>query len=529
MMLDTETPRENAPFIVIASNRGPFSFAPNKDGSFDIQRGAGGLVTALGALAERHDVLWVASAVSGGDRRWARKYQDQVKEVQGIQLRMLRPDRKQYNQYYNEISNPLLWFIQHQLWDTVRTPNITRQTWDAWHEGYVGINRLFARHIAESVRDIRRPVIILLQDYHLYLVPAFLREELGWSVQIQPFLHIPWPGPDAWRLLPDAMRQMIFSSLLASDRVGFQTKKDAFNFVQTCRFYLTDAHSRGSREAIYYQGRKVDARAYPISVDVEKVRAIAESSENDYYFTDVQRYTGNRQLLLRIDRVEPSKNIIRGLQAFRTLLETHPELRGKVQMMALLVPSRMAVEEYQTYLKDIMAEAAFLDAEFGDGDWEPVRIVLGDNYQRAIAAMRLYDVLLVNPIADGMNLVAKEGVLVNQNNGVLLLSEFAGAHYQLGDEALTVSPYDIYNTAELLYQALTMPVDERKRRAEHLRTVVQDADVKTWFYAQVDDAWRALSSQSNSDSTPDTPDTSISAFSRTPSGISGDSTPTPTE
>ncbi len=520
---------DQSPLMVIASNRGPFSFTQKKDGSFTARRGAGGLVTALAALAEKHDVLWIAAALSRGDHLWSYEQGGRPQEVQGTHLQLIRTRSKaQYEQYYNIISNPLLWFIHHQLWETPRRPSITAETWRAWKEGYVAVNRLFASAIADSVKDVHRPIIIFPQDYHLYLVPRFLREMLGGSVQIQPFIHIPWPGPDAWRILPDQMRTVVLDSLLMSDRIGFQTRRDAFNFVQTARFYLDNAHSHGSRDSVHYQGRRVEAKTYPISIDIEAVEQIVADDTAREFEQQIRNSVGERQLILRTDRVEPSKNVLRGLEAFRELLEMYPEHRGNVQMLALLVPSRMEVGEYQDYLRDIMAEAGFINAHYSDGSWEPVRVVLGNNYPRALAAMRLYDVLLVNPIADGMNLVAKEGVLVNQNDGVLVLSEHAGAFYELGVDSLVVSPFDTYGTAEALHRALIMPRDERQRRAEKLRAQVKGSGVKAWFYQQVEDALRALSSHSSSDSTSEIPEAMTSAVSRTDAGMSDDSTPTPT-
>ncbi|MGB7875883.1 MAG: trehalose-6-phosphate synthase [Anaerolineales bacterium] len=492
------------PLIVIVSNRGPYSFKKNSDGSFKVERGAGGLVTALTALAEQHDVLWVAAAMDKDDRRWVDEQADEPTQVDGISLRLIKPDKKAYQGYYNVISNPLLWFIQHQLWDTPRHPSITQETWDAWGSGYLPINKAFAEIVTETVKGEKRPIIVLLQDYQLYLFPHYLRELLGNEVQIQPFIHIPWPGPDAWRVLPTKMRQAILTSLLEANRVGFQTKKDAFNFVQTCRFYLEGAHSRGTRDTIQYRGREIKAIAYPISINSNKLETLAEEPQTHLLKTQFYNFVGDRKLILRVDRIEPSKNILRGLEAYRTLLKTHPEHRGKIQMMALLVPSRMEVDEYQDYLRDIMSEAGMINANYSTSYWEPVRIVVGDNYDRAIAAMQLYDVLLVNPLADGMNLVAKEGVLVNQRDGVLVLSEFAGVFYELGDQALTVSPFDIYGTANALHEALTMPPEEKRKRAEALRALVKKADIRNWFYDQVDDAMQAIESQSKKDSTPAT-------------------------
>ena len=492
------------PLIVIVSNRGPFSFKKITEDTFRVERGTGGLVTALGALAEQHDVLWVAAAMKKDDRMWAKAQPEKPQQVDGISLRLIIPDKKAYDGYYNVISNPLLWFLQHQLWDTPRNPSITQDTWDAWERGYLLINKAFAHVVAETVDGESRPVIVLPQDYQLYLVSHYLRELLGEKVQIQPFVHIPWPGPDAWRVLPGQIRDSVLTSLLESNRVGFQTEKDAFNFVQTCRFYLEGAHSEGTRDTIYYKDRMVKAIAYPISIDSQKLDTLAEEPQTHLLKTQLYNFIGDRKLILRVDRIEPSKNILRGLEAYRTLLDTHPEHRGKIQMMALLVPSRMEVGEYQDYLRDIMSEAGMINAKYSTSYWEPVRIVVGDNYDRAIAAMQLYDVLLVNPLADGMNLVAKEGALVNQRDGVLVLSEHAGAFYELGEQALTVSPFDIYGTAVALHHALTMPPEEKRRRAQTLRELVQKSDIREWFYNQVDDAMRAFESQPKKDSTPAT-------------------------
>ncbi len=499
------------PLIVIASSRGPFTFGTGESGSFTVGRGAGGLITALTPLAERYEVLWVASVNSQDDRRWADEHADQIVNVEGIYLTLVNPDESTYHQYYNVIANPLLWFIQHQLWDIPRSPVITQQTWQAWQHGYVAVNQLVAKAIAATVNRIQRPVIVMPQDYQLYMLPYFLRQSVGNRAQIQPFIHIPWPGPDAWRILPNRMRDALLYSLLESDRIGFQTRKDAFNFVQTCRFYLPDAHSRGRRDAIYLRDRVVEARAYPISVDVGGIQTLVEEPETRLLKSQLMNSVGDCNLILRVDRIEPSKNILRGLSAYRALLESHPEYRGKVKMMALLVPSRMEVTQYQDYMREIMAEAGLINAEYSDPAWEPVRILVGDHYPRALAAMQLYDILLVNPIADGMNLVAKEGVLVNQQNGVLILSEHAGASYELGEHALLVSPFDVYGTAEAMHRALTMSLDERRSRAVALRKTVEGADVSQWFAAQLDDALQPFRGTEDPGRGPDVPASSPSS------------------
>ncbi|MCU0498816.1 MAG: trehalose-6-phosphate synthase [Anaerolineae bacterium] len=496
---------EHDPLIVIVSNRGPFSF--RLDGSY--KRGAGGLVTALAALGEQYDVLWVAAALTKADHQWAEKHANAPQVIDNTRLRLVSLDRRSYRHYYNVISNPLLWFIQHQLWDIPREPNINAETWEAWREGYVEVNRQIAQVVIESLRDVppEQPILVFPQDYHLYLLPGFLREGLGDRVYLQPFIHIPWPGPDAWRILPAEMRNAILTGLLKSDRIGFQTKQDAFNFVQTCRVYLPDAHSHGARDTITYQDRAVEAAAYPISIDTDRVEAIAAEAQTRLYKTQLINLSADMKRIVRVDRIEPSKNIIRGLKAFAELLERHPEHRGKVQMLALLVPSRMEVSEYEQYWRDVATEAGMINIRYGDPMWEPVRIILGDNYHRAIAALQIYDVLLVNPIVDGMNLVAKEGSLVNTRDGVLILSENAGAVYELGADALVVSPYDVYSTAEAIDQALTMHTDEKQRRSAALRAQVKGANVHRWFQHQLDDA---LKNEANHASIPVTSETRTS-------------------
>jgi trehalose 6-phosphate synthase len=515
------------PLIVIVSNRGPFTFKEKADGSFDVRRGSGGLVTALGGLAEHHDVLWVAAAMDQDDRRWTETAGDAARQVDGVRVRLVLPEKQAYDRYYNVIANPLLWFLQHQLWDTPRAPMINQSIWEAWEEGYKPINRQFAQAVAETIAGTDRPVIVLPQDYHLYMFPRYLREMVGDRVRVQPFIHIPWPGPDAWRVLPPSMRTELLSSLLESDQIGFQTQKDAFNFVQTCRFYLPEAHSHGSRDTIHFQGRTVEAAAYPISIDVAQVEDLAEEPQTHLLKSQLINFVGDRDLILRVDRIEPSKNILRGLEAYRTLLELYPEHRGQVQMLALLVPSRMEVDEYQDYLREIMAAAGMINAAYSEAFWEPVRIVVGENYHRALAAMQLYDVLLVNSIADGMNLVAKEGALVNKKDGVIVLSEHVGAFYEMGEHTIPVSPFDIFGTTRAMHQALTMPADERSDRAGALREIVRGADVRRWFSDQVEEAIRASTSQDKKDSTPETPEASKSAASSTALGVAADTTPTP--
>lgn len=473
--------------IVIASNRGPVSFRQVSTDGFDAVRGAGGLVTAVSPIARDRDLTWIACALSDDDRAWAMEH-PRATEVEGTRLRLICPEPEEYFGYYNVIANPLLWFLQHAMWDSPRAPNITSETWEAWEDGYVKVNRLMAEALAEEVGVLDEPPIIMLQDYHLYLTAGFLRPLVNEHVSIQHFVHIPWPGPTHWTFLPPRMRKSIFRSLAKADIIGFQTDRDGLNFLRCCQSHLPESKVTYGNGEVALEGRTTRVAPYAISVDVDGLMEMVSGSDAVAGHTaQFRRYVGSQQLILRIDRAEPSKNIIRGFQAFELMFKRHPDHIGRVQFLGLLVPSRLEVELYRDYLDEVMAAAGWINAAYGDGDWEPVRLMVGDNYARAIAALRLYDVLLVNPVLDGMNLVAKEGAVVNETDGVLVLSEGAGAHEQLHEAALSVSAFDIVDQADALHEALKMPLSERRDRARSLREMVVNHDVNEWFRRQLDD------------------------------------------
>jgi len=473
--------------LIITANRAPVTFARDEEGSLQMQRGGGGLVTALTDLCRyAEDATWIACARTPVDAEWHRGPVD-LDEDLGIQVQFIAPDEHAYEGYYNVIANPLLWFLQHSMWDVPRAPVIDRTTWEAWEDGYCVVNRQFAEAIAQRVREMGRQTLVMLQDYHLYLVPRHLRATLSRRDRptVLHFIHIPWPGPEYWRILPPAMRQEILNGLCAADVLGFQTREDAQNFLRTCESFLPRAAVNYRRSRIWFRNHATHVRDFPISIDVGTIRKLALSAEVAEHEAEIRDIVGERQLVLRIDRIEPSKNIVRGFLAFEELLALHPEHHGKVTFLALLVPSRMDVGEYTRYLDSLMATAGRVNAAYGDSEWEPVRVLVGDNYLRAIAAMKDYDALLVNSIADGMNLVAKEGPILNHRDGVLILSERAGARQQLESGALIVSPCDVYATAEALHQALVMPAEKRHDWAHRLQWMIEKEDISDWLCRQL--------------------------------------------
>ena len=474
--------------LIIAANRGPVTFETGEDGNLEFQRGSGGLVTALTGLTQHIDATWIACARTEADVTWREGSVPLADDGSPIRVQFLSPEATAYEGYYNVIANPLLWFLQHSMWDVPRAPVIDQSTWQAWEQGYVAVNRLFADAIVEQTRSMGRSSLVMLQDYHLYLVARFVRTQMRPRERptLLHFVHIPWPGPEYWRILPPTMRQAILDGLCATDVLGFQTREDGLDFMRSCESHLPRAYVKYKKGRVWYRNHATYVRDFPISIDVKALRQLAKSQEVAEYRSEIQEFIDDRQLILRVDRIEPSKNIIRGFQAFEELLELYPEYRGQVNFLALLVPSRMDVDEYQDYLDELMAASGRINAKYGDSEWEPVRLLVGENYPRAVAALQLYDVLLVNAIADGMNLVAKEGPIVNQGDGVLIVSERAGARQQLEPGAIVISPCDVYATAEALHQALSMSPAKRRERAERLRWLIESEDITVWLCRQLE-------------------------------------------
>ncbi len=479
--------------LIIVSNRGPAGIIMNEDGTSQTQRGSGGLVTALLGLAHNIDINWIAARIADQDDMVGESRHSVIQiseDGRTINMHHVPIPEDVYDGYYNVISNPLIWFVQHSMWDFITSPTITRATWDAWENGYKEANRMFARALFRLVKDIPGRKLVMLQDYHLYLVPRMLRNLLhrtrrSENVTLTHFVHIPWPGSEEIRMLPAGMRTEILDGLSAVDLLGFQTKKDCKNYLQTVESHLPRANVNFRHNRVWFRNHATHVQDFPISIDVAALKEMSETEEVDQLRIQLEEIIQDEQLILRVDRTDPSKNIVRGFQAFGEMLQLHPEHREKVKFLAMFVPSRLDVEEYHNYHDEIMAAAGWVNSQFGTGEWEPIRVIQGENYPRAIAALQLYDVLLVNSIADGMNLVSKEGPIVNRKNGVLVLSDLTGASQQLEPGALVISPCDVYATAEAMHQALTMTEEERAVRANRLRWLVEENDINAWFKCQI--------------------------------------------
>jgi trehalose 6-phosphate synthase len=474
--------------VVVASNRGPVSFV-EEDGRLVPRRGAGGLVSALGPAVQETGGLWVAAAMTNGDRRIAQerpggRIEARVEDATYL-LRILSFRPEVYDAYYNEVSNRLLWFLHHYLWDLPRFPRLGEDAAQAW-ERYRRVNRTFAEAVASEVGV--GVTEVLVQDYHLSLVPAFLRQ-LAPGARIAHFSHVPFAGADYLRLLPREIREELLQGLLGADLVGFQTERWAENFLGACRL-LGGTMVMYRRRAVRWRDRVVRVGVYPIAIDAAQLRSAVRGPGVRRARRSIERWRGNRSLLLRVDRAELSKNILRGFVAYEDFLRRYPAWRGRVVFLALLQPSRREVPEYREYSKECLAEAERINRALGSDEWTPIDVRMNDDYDEVLAAYSLYDVLMVNPVFDGMNLVAKEGPALNRRQGVLILSRTAGASAELGSAAIGIDPVDVAGTADAIAEALEMPAAERAVRASALRRAASARSPAQWAARQVRDLAR---------------------------------------
>ncbi len=471
--------------LIVVSNRGPITYG--RDGDERVtRRGGGGLVTALRGLVAYHDVTWVASAMTEEDRAVVEEaggeaVEETLESGASFRLRLVAHDETAYDWFYNVVSNPILWFLQHYLWELAYTPTIDVALKNAWDEGYARVNEGFADAIVEEL-ELDPDATVFLHDYHLYLAPRLIRERVP-DAHLAQFVHIPWPQPDYWHVLPKAMRHAIHDGLLANDVIGFHAHRWRVNFLRSASD-LVGADSNFVDSTSDYRGRRASVGAHPISVDVAEFEALAQSAEVLAAERDLVERRPEK-LILRVDRTDPSKNIVRGFRAFELYLEAHPESHMKVGMLALLDPSRQDIPEYSEYLGAIQREARRVNDRFHQNGWMPIDVVIEDNFPGAIAAYKQFDVLFVNAIFDGLNLVSKEAPLVNERDGVVLLSENTGAYEELGEWVLRVNPFDVAGQADALDRALTMAVGERRERLAAIRAHLREHDVAAWTDAQL--------------------------------------------
>jgi trehalose 6-phosphate synthase len=473
--------------LTIVSNRGPAQFERGPDGERVATRGGGGLVTALTDLVTHRRALWIASAMTDEDTAVAREADGTAisVELDGVEydVCLVESEADAYDRFYNVIANPILWFIQHYLWDLSNAPDIRREEADAWEHGYKVVNSDIADAVLGAIEGRPDPVV-MLHDYHLYTCPGLIREARP-DVFLHHFVHIPWTQPDTWRILPARWREELYRGMLANDIIGFHTTAYCRNFLHCCR-ELMELEVDWERGSVMHEGRETWVRAYPLGIDAGRLERVAASQEVALYEEELLARRRDH-LVLRVDRADLSKNVLRGFTAFDAFLSQHPEFRERVTFIAHLQPSRQDVPEYQEYLERIEALVAVVNHRHGTTDWMPIDLRIYENFPEAVARYKQCDLLIVNSIFDGMNLVAKEAPAVNTRDGVVMLSENTGAHEELGDCTLTVNPFDIQEQADTIHRALTMSGEERSLRAARLREIVRERDPGVWIDEQLAD------------------------------------------
>jgi trehalose 6-phosphate synthase len=460
--------------VIIVAHRGPVTFVRDERDELHARRGAGGLAGTLGPLLTHHGgedgpVTWVAAAMSEGDRAAAASGATQLHDVD---LQLLELDPREHRLHYDIVSNATLWFLYHGLFDLPRRPRFDDRFREAW-SAYVDVNTAFADRVAEVAGA---DDIVLVQDYQLALVPGVLSARRP-GLRVVHFTHTPFCGPNSIRVLPGDVAHAICGSM-ATVPSGFHTRRWADAFEASATTVLGAEHPRAP------------VFAASLGADPKDLLETAESPDGRVALDALEDRIGDRLLVMRSDRVEPSKNIVRGFLAFDRLLELHPEWRDRVVFAAMLNASRQGLPEYQAYRQEVEQAAERVNERWARDDWEPVIMDLRDDFPRTVAGYLRYDALLVNPIKDGLNLVAKEGPLVNGRDGVVCLSTEAGSYDELQPAVLAVHPYDLDQTAGALHTALAMPANGKREQASRLRELASGVTPASWLQELINVACR---------------------------------------
>jgi trehalose 6-phosphate synthase len=451
------TPPTDRP-IVLVSNRGPLTFEAGPDGSLQARRGAGGLVSGIGPLVAGTGATWIAAAITDGDRAAA---EQGLVEAEGFRARLLPLDPETYRRFYDVVSNEVLWFAHHGLWDGAHAPTFDR-SWAAAWEAYRAVNAAFADAVAQAAPQ---GAVVLVQDYHLCLVARALRSSRP-DLTCVHFSHTPF-APPAWLdELPTAVHRELLEGMAAHAACGFHTERWAADFTASAR-----------------ELAGLDPRTFvsPLASDPTDIRGVAAGTECAARLAELEARVGDLAVIGRVDRMELTKNLVRGFQAYGELLEDHPEHRERVVFVAGAYPSRTGVPAYGAYRARVHEVVDEVNERFGTASWTPILLDVEDDHPASVALLRRADVLLVNPIRDGLNLVASEGALVSDRDSVLVLSPEAGAWEQLHEPAVEAHPFDVSGTAAALHDALTMPADERRDRAARLRAIVEARTPAHWL------------------------------------------------
>ncbi len=460
--------------IVVVSNRGPVSFRRDDTGALSARRGAGGLVSGLSPLMVHPERTWIAAALSSDDRAAiaadptppaGSRVPSRRVEVDGIHAVLAGIDADDLTASYEIVCNTTLWYAHHHLFALADRPVFDRAWFDAW-DSYERVNASFADLVAEVAPP---DAAVLIQDYHLYLVGRRLAETRPDLATVH-FAHTPFAEPHQFAVLPDRIRRRILTGLAAHRACGFHTAGWQQAFEACCA-------AEGVAPPRTFVG--------PLGPDAADLAATASSEPFAVAAAELAGVVGDRRCIARSERIELSKNLIRGFRAFEVLLESRPEWRGEVVFAASVYPSREANPDYVAYRQQTEACVAQINERWGDDDWTPIVLDTSDHFPTSVATLAAADVVLVNPIRDGLNLVASEAMLVNERDALLALSPQAGVWSLLGDAAAGVHPFDVVQTAEVLHDLLTTPASERAATAARLRALAAARTPADWLADQL--------------------------------------------
>lgn len=460
--------------LIVCSHRGPSVYRRTKSG-FTSRRGGGGLIGGLAPVMETYGGTWIAAAISPGDHQLAREHPEGV-DSEGFRLHLLDIPEDAHKLHYDVISNEYLWFAFHYLFDVAVQPQFDDEFFRAW-TAYKSVNEIYAA----AVRKAPRASAVFVEDYHLMLLGRYLK-----SARIRApllyFHHTPWCEPDYLSVFPDAVVTEILSSMVCYDVIGFHSRRWASNFLACCERLLPGCRVEGDQ--ITYKGRTAQALVSPVPLDVPRLKEQSTSPKTTEWVERLESDRHDRKLLVRVDRIDLSKNPLRGFLAFEHLLNEDPSIAEEVWFLAMQYPSRSNVDRYRRYFNECVTVVHRINENFGSrapGKLGPLGWHFADDFHRSLAGLRIYDTLLVNPVYDGLNLVAKEGATINDHNGTLVLSRNAGIFDQIGKHTFNVNPFDIVQTAEAMKSALNASKSDRARRASAVRSLAARRKPTDWI------------------------------------------------
>ena len=466
--------------FIVASNRLPFVLSRDGEGTWSIEPGSGGLVTALLPVLRNRGGLWIGWP---GTSESVPRLPELMAGGPGTGVHVPSRDHRRQSVprlllgYSTKRCGRFSMICSRVAYSSPRTGR------------HIEVNRRFAQEIKSRMRASD---FVWVHDYQLMMVADHLRKE-GVSGRLGFFLHIPFPPPDIFMKLPE--RQALLTGLLQYDLIGLQTQRDRRNFVQCVRMLTKNARVRvaGSLHRIWLEEREVQVAAFPISIDYNAFHRLSMDPRVRALAAEIKEALPGRALMLGVDRLDYTKGIPERLHAFRHLLRSHPETHGRVNLVQVVVPSRAQIEGYEELHTEIERLVGAINGEFTRRGWVPIHYMYRNlPLEELIAYYRASEMAVITPLKDGMNLVAKEYCACNADGrGVLVLSQFAGASAQLGRHALVVNPYDVEQTSAALYQAWVMPDDERRERMRRIRRNLRRNHIFWWVDSRVRRPWTA--------------------------------------